>query len=306
MKATESGQSALTLRVHSVLYGNEPERILQTVQHLERAADFAIAAGIFSTVSLVYGDCSPDPVLSDSLLLQMRGQIVAIADVEYRFFDANLGSAEGHNRLLEDLRGDYVLIMNPDVMLAPNAIIELMRPFALSKTGMVEARQLPIEHPKQFDPATGETSWAATACTLIPAEVLKELAGFDSKAFFLYCDDVDFSWRVKLSGRKVIYQATAIAFHDKRLGRGGIWEAGAAEKYYSAEAALMLAHKYSRPDLVAQILADFKRNSEPHYAKAAATYESRRAEGSLPTPIDQDHRVGVFIQGAYAPHRFVM
>lgn len=301
-----NNQSLPTLRVHSILYGNEPERIRQAIEHLNRAADFAIASGVFSAVELVYGDCSPEPALSDEFVRELGKSCEAISSFEHRFFDANLGSAQGHNRLLEDVDSDYVLIMNPDIMLAPHTLLELFRPYQFKQTGMVEARQLPIEHPKAYDPKTGETSWAATACALIPTLVIKELGGFDHETFFLYCDDVDFSWRVRLSGRKVIYQATAIVYHDKRLGQSGAWQPGEAEKYYSAEAALLLAHKYSRPDLVKAILRDFSNSQEPHFQRAVDNYEEREQNNTLPNPIDPDHKVGAFVNGAYAKHRFSM
>lgn len=302
----QSSESFPSLRVHSILYGNEPERIRQAIQHLNRAADFAVASGVFSKIDLVYGDCSPVPALSEDFVREIGDSCEAIRSFEHRFFDANLGSAHGHNRLLEDVDSDYVLIMNPDIMLAPQTLHELFQPYHAKHTGMVEARQLPIEHPKAYDPKTGETSWAATACALIPTAIIKELDGFDHKTFFLYCDDVDFSWRVRLSGRKVIYRASAIVYHDKRLATGGVWQPGEAEKYYSAEAALLLAHKYSRPDLVKAILRDFSNSQEPHFHKAVDNYEERQRNNALPTPIDPDHKVGIFVKGAYAKHRFSM
>lgn len=294
-----------TLRVHSVLYGNDAGRIDQAIEHLERAADFAIAGGVFGEVALVYGDCSPTRELENAVLRHAQPG-TALHRVEHRYFDANLGSAQGHNRLLEDLDDDYVLIMNPDIMMAPNALVELAKPFVDARTGMVEAKQLPLEHPKEYDPVTGETSWAATACTLIPATLIRELNGFDHETFFLYCDDVDFSWRVRLAGRKVIYRPSAAAFHDKRLGAKGQWVAGGAEKYYSAEAALMLAYKYHREDIVADILKYFKTTSEDTLLAAAREFETRREAGKLPMQIDPGHKVAVFKDGAYAPHRFVM
>lgn len=294
-----------TLRVHSVLYGNEPERIGQAIEHLERAADLAIASGAFKKVSLVYGDCSPTPVLEQAVTAHAR-EGSALHEVRHRYFDANLGSAQGHNRLLEDLVDDYVLIMNPDIMMAPNALVELAKPFADSKAGMVEAKQLPIEHPKEYNPISGETSWAATACTLIPSALIRELGGFDHETFFLYCDDVDFSWRVRLAGKKVIYRPSASAFHDKRLGAKGKWVAGGAEKYYSAEAALMLAYKYHREDIVTEVLKYFETTNDDTLLAAAKEFETRRDTGRLPMQIDPDHKVAIFKDGAYAPHRFVM
>jgi GT2 family glycosyltransferase len=295
-----------SLRIHSVLYGNDHDRLLQSAQHLERAADMAIAASAFSTVQLVYGDCSPYPLLDSAFLDALTRNCPAIAKIDYRFFDRNLGSAGGHNRLLEDNLHDCVLIMNPDVMLAPNTLIELARPLVDERVGLIEARQLPVEHPKEYDLTTGETSWASTACALIKENVIKHLRGFDAEAFFLYCDDVDFSWRTRLNGFKVIFQPSAIVFHDKRLSHEGRWAPSDAEKYYSAEAALMLAYKYSREDIVLRLLSGFRRAGADHLLRAAATFESRRVAGTLPAPLDSPHAVAQFIDGFYARHRFAL
>ena len=70
---------------------------------------------------------------------------------------------------------------------------------------MTEARQTPVEHHKEYDPQTGVTSWAATALAMIPYAVFQEVGGFDEKTFFMYCDDVDFSWMVREAGYQIIY-----------------------------------------------------------------------------------------------------
>lgn len=292
------------LRIHSILYGNDPARIAQTIEHLDRAVDHAIAKGCYAGALLTYGDCSPKRVFSDRALEALRKPLYALSRFEYRFFGKNLGSALGHNTLLEEADSQDVLIINPDIMLAPNAIVELARKLEDPSVGMVEAKQLPIEHAKAYDLATGETSWAATACTLIRGSTHRLLNGFDHKSFFLYCDDVDFSWRVRLAGQKVVYVPTALAYHDKHLGPRGAWVAGAAERYYSAEAALFLAYKYSRPDLTARWLVDFDASGDDNLLKAAASFRTREAEGALPEPVDAQHQVGQFVDGYYAKHRF--
>ena len=296
---------APTLQVDSILYQNEPARIRKTISHLNRAADLAIASGALSSVELVYGDCSPRAVLNDGCLWEVSSESYALRQIRYRVFRRNLGSALGHNLLGRRATSDYILVMNPDVLLAPDALIELMKPFADPGVGMTEARQLPIEHPKAFDPTTGATSWATTACAMTPTRVLKELGGFDHKTFFLYCDDVDYSWRVRLQGMKVVFCNNAVVFHDKRLGHDGGWMPGKAEQYYSAEAALMMAHKYSRPDIVADILRTYVGSGVDFLEKAAATYQRRKDAGLVPTPIDPGHRVAEFIgNGQYGRHRY--
>lgn len=300
--STES--NARVLQVNSVLFENRSEDVRRTIECLNRAADLAIARGAFSAVRLTYGDCSKSPILSKEFLDAVREDSDALESVEHVFFDKNMGSARGHNALLKDTAAPYTLVMNPDVRLAPTCLVELAKHMLSPDTGMVEAKQLPIEHPKAFNEKTGETSWAATACALFPTALLKALEGFDADTFFLYCDDVDVSWRIRLGGKKVIYEPAAIIFHDKRLGLGGHWQVGEAEKYFSAEAALLLAYKYSRNDIVNHIIADFKAAPDPVYARALKSFEDRKANNTLPATLDADHKVGQFIEGAYASHRF--
>lgn len=296
-------RSKIKVQVNSVLYGNRAEDIRRTVECLDRAADLAIAGGHASEVCLTYGDCSPKPVFDKAFLERLSSSSPALASIRHEWFDANLGSARGHNALLDKTNADYVLVMNPDVRLEPRCLVELLLAFKDDTVGMVEAKQLPIEHPKSFA-VDGEASWAATACALFPMPLMKQLKGFDADTFFLYCDDVDMSWRIRLAGKKVVYQPSAVIYHDKRLGKGGAWQVGAAERYYSAEAALLLAYKYSREDILKRIVADFKVASDPVFSKSLEEFERRKRENKLPEQIDPDHQVGQFIEGAYSTHRF--
>jgi hypothetical protein len=294
-----------------VLYGNEPERVRQSIAHLNRAADLAIAAGVFKSVSLAYGDSSPQPCLGDKFLDAVREESPALTRIDHLFFDGNLGSAKGHNTLIVDAQiqeteWEALLIMNPDVMLAPDALIELARPLADPHVGMVEARQLPIEHPKEYHKSTGETGWATTACALIPMDVIRELNGFDQETFFLYCDDVDFSWRARLTGHRIIYQPSAVVFHDKRLAAGGQWAPTNSEQYYSAEAALLMAYKYSRDDITQRLLKSFAASDVPHLRKAANEFERRKAAGELPEQIDPKGVVAEFVDDYYTKHRYAL
>ena len=141
---------------------------------------------------------------------------------------------------------------------------------------------------------------------MMPLSLYNEVGGFDASSFFLYCDDVDLSWRVRRSGYRIIFQPAAVCFHDKRLSPGGDWQPSDAEKYYSAEAALLIAHKWSRPDLVAKHIKMFVNSGVDHLCRAAAEFARRRDEGKLPEPLDAQHDVGNFIEANYGPQRFTM
>jgi hypothetical protein len=293
-----------TLQVQSVLYNNDFTAIKRAVESLARAAELAISAGACTEVTLRYGDSSGLPCLSDTALNDLRINHGGPLTIEYDHFAGNLGSARGHNRLASDTGSDFILVQNPDVVVSPRLIETLLGCFNRAGVGMAEAKQIPIEHPKDYDAVTGETSWATTACAMIPMALFRQLDGFDADSFFLYCDDVDFSWRVRLAGFFVIFQPEAIAFHDKRLSIHGDWQPSAAEKYYSAEASLILAHKWSRGDLTNKYLDLFAKSEDLNQMKAADVFEKLRSGARLPAAIDPDHRVGQFIDVFYAKHRY--
>ena len=296
----------VSLRVQSILFNNDPGDVQHALESLARAAELAMRAGVISRAEVAYGDCSPKTVFTAAAISDMNQRYAArgIDRIDYRFFDANLGSAGGHNRLLEELGSDLVMIQNPDVIAAPNLISEMIRPLMQPGVGQVEARQIPIEHPKYYDPLTGETGWASTACAMVPRQLIEEVERFDAKTFFLYCDDVDLSWRIRLAGYRIVFQASACVFHDKRLTPDGHATVGAAEEYYSAEAALLLTHKYSRPDLAAKLGDSMLIGGTEAQRRAVAEYRRRARDGLLPAPLDTEHRIAEFVNHAYANHRF--
>lgn len=77
-----------------------------------------------------------------------------------------------------------------------------------------------------------------------------------------------------------------------------------SERRYSAEAALFLAHKWSRPDLVERYLEVFSNSEEEDMRRASVLFEERRRRGLLPAPVDPEHRTAQFLNGFYARHRF--
>ncbi len=303
-KAGQIVDGARSLVVQSILFGNRPEDIQRAADAVANSAKWAIEEGFLGKWTLHLGDSSPERVLQDDRLAHMReSALEAGGSLDYDFFGANLGHGGGHNALAAQSHSDALLFLNPDALVAPGTLTELFR--ALSDgVGIVDARQVPFEHPKTFAVGSGDTSWASGSCSLTWRTAFNEVGGFDSETFFLYCDDVDYSWRIKLAGYRVVHQPAARVFHDKRLTLAGAMQASSAEVYYSAEAGLLLAHKYSRPKIVRSILTAFDRSDEEPLHRAAAEYRQRRLTGSLPNPLDGTHNVGQFIAGNYAVHRY--
>lgn len=292
--------------VQSVLYNNKLDAVRRALTSLSRSVELGVYAGVISKVTVHLGDSSALPCLSQDQVRELRSEFKNTFTIAYDAFGANLGTAKGHNRLARGNDAEFMLIQNPDVIMSPRTLEILAGTFRTPRVGMVEAKQLPIEHPKDYDPVTGETSWATTACVMFPAALFHKIGGFDADSFFMYCDDLDFSWRVRLAGYKVIFQPAAAVFHDKRLSIEGKWMPSAAEVYYSAEAALFLAHKWSRPDLVERHLKSFWRSNDKDLTKAYDAFMNRRESGTLPTPLDPDNKIAQFVDGNYAKHRFAL
>jgi GT2 family glycosyltransferase len=300
----ESGSGPRSLAVQSVLYGNAANDIVRAGLAVANSVALARKDHMVDAWALLIGDCSPEPVLGAAHLATLRDAVEAAGGrLSYEAFGKNLGSAAGHNALARLDQSELMVILNPDAQVAPDSITVLARTVR-GDVGIAEARQVPLEHPKFFEPTTGATSWASTACAMTTREAFDRVGGFDSETFFLYCDDVDYSWMLRLAGYRVVFEPAAAVFHDKRLTTSGDWPAGAAEIYYSAEAAILLAYKYSRPELVNAILRRFRRQGSEETLKAVAEFEARRREGRLPRPIDPDHKVAEFVRDNYAVHRY--
>lgn len=295
-----------TIQAQAVIYHNDKQALLKTLEHLSNAIRVERGErGRLGQVKMVYGDASETPVFSEEEFAGIRETFGGFIDLEYRFFGFNSGFGKGQNLLAEDCRSDYLLVMNPDIMVNPRFFLDMLSPFSDAAVGMVEARQTPVEHHKEYDMTTLETDWAAMACVLIPTPVWKKLKGIDCDTFFMYCEDVDFSWRLRLLGYKIIYQAGAPVFHAKRIGSKGQWQPGSAEVYYSAESALLMAHKWANRKLEKSILNDFESSSNQIYRDIAENFKKREKEGRLPEPVEGAEKVAVFENGYYSKNRFV-
>ncbi len=291
-----------SLRAQTVLYDTDEATLRRFFHGLSAACLLARRNGVVGRTVLAVGDSSATAMaFTDSV---PAGEWGPFDDVSYLHFGANLGSGGGHNRLFEGMGEDLVLVMNPDTYASPRMIGELVAGLDDPTVGVVEARQLPLEHPKSHDLDTGDTSWASGSCFLARARVIADTGGFDPEFFFLYGDDVDFSWRARLQGWRVVHRPSARVFHDKRLTPDGYVQATTLEPRYSAEVSVLLPWRYSRRDLAEARLAKLESSPDPLQRDVAASLRQRIAEGRMPEPLDPEHRVGQFVDGEYAVHRF--
>jgi hypothetical protein len=293
-----------SLRIQSVLFHTDPAGARRLVESLANAVRIAQDAGRIDASHLALGDCGDPPSLTAEQIDDLRVLVGDTFSLEYTVFGANLGHGGGHNRLAEGLAEDFLLIVNPDAVAEALLVARLAERLADPGVGIAEARQLPVEHPKEYDPDTGDTPWASMACALLRAEAVRQVGLFDADTFFMHGDDVDLSWRMRLAGWKIAHQPTARVFHDKAIGMHGYIEANAVERVHGALAGLLLAYKYSRDDELTALIGIMQEGS-PEQREALRIYAERSDAGRLPLPrLDREGRVAEFVMGNFARHRF--
>jgi GT2 family glycosyltransferase len=171
--------------------------------------------------------------------------------------DANLGFARPINQALEASLGKYMLLLNPDTIVLPGAINELVAyvesnpevgicgPKVLNRDGSLQkACRRGVSRPwaafsyfsglstlfprsKFFggyllnylaEDETHEVDGISGSCMLIRRQVSEQIGYLDER-FFAYQEDADYCFQAKNSGWKVVYLPTAQIIHFG--GQGG-------------------------------------------------------------------------------------
>ena len=135
----------------------------------------------------------------------------------------NLGFGRAHNASVHNGRSEYVLFLNPDTELSAVCLNLLLNAARRNGAGVVawEARQMPYEHPKIYDPITMEAPWSSAACLLVRREAFDRAGGFD-RNIFLYGEDVDLSWRLQDICGPIHYVPQAVVVHNSYSEPGEI------------------------------------------------------------------------------------
>jgi N-acetylglucosaminyl-diphospho-decaprenol L-rhamnosyltransferase len=191
------------LRIGIVLFENsvlELERLARSLGASELGPDL--------TLDIRVRDNSPAATLGPAVT-------GLLGDGVYRWTGANRGYGATHNQGMQEAfstAADAYLCLNPDAVLHPRCLRELWSTATLPGTGLVDARTFPEEHPKPYDPDSGETPWCTGTALLVLRAAFDATAGFD-EALFMYGEDVDLSWRVRAAGLQARTAAGALVHH---------------------------------------------------------------------------------------------
>jgi len=141
--------------------------------------------------------------------------------------EINRGFAGGNNLGVTHSHGEYILLLNNDTWVKNNFLAELMSQYDTVKSDVIAPLESSYAGERQvryimtidiFGHGFGihntnrQSFYLPGACLLFSKKLYNETDGLD-KDFFMYCEEVDWFWRLHLLG-KTIYQCNDIfVFH---------------------------------------------------------------------------------------------
>jgi GT2 family glycosyltransferase len=184
----------------------------------------------------------------------------------------NFGYAQGYNVALSQVSADYYVLLNSDVEVTANwisPIIALMESdpsiaacqpkllsydqrqemeYAGAGGGFIDKLGYPFCRGRLFQSLeqdneqyndTCEIFWASGACMFVRASVFWEAEGLD-KDFFAHMEEIDFCWRVKNLGYRIMYCGTSTIYH---VGGGSLPKSAARKTYLNIRNNLIMLYK---------------------------------------------------------------
>ena len=126
----------------------------------------------------------------------------------------NLGFGAGHNFAIAKGSAPFCLVTNVDLLFEPDCLKKIVSIASrdITRVAAWELRQKPYEHPKYYDPVTGITNWNAHACILLRRTAFESIGGYD-ESLFMYCEDVEISYRLRRAGYLIRYCPSATVWH---------------------------------------------------------------------------------------------
>lgn len=154
--------------------------------------------------------------------------------------EENLGFSRGINAGLRQINSDVVVLLNNDVLVQPTWLAELIRPFQeASQIGIVGSKLLypdgtiqhlgaeltyPLAHSRHFHhkkaavgdvPAVQDVPYVTGAAMAVHRSVFSQIGLLDEMFHPFYYEEVDFCYRAKAAGFRVVVAAQATAVHNE-------------------------------------------------------------------------------------------
>jgi len=181
-----------------------------------------------------------DNASTDGTACRIREQFPSLKLVQS---DCNLGFAAGVNLAITQSESDVVLLLNSDAVIEPGFVSNMLEPFERSSTIGAVAGTLVFQRRPDIVASAGievfrnglaldfGVGWRRSDLTDRPvfgasggAVAYRRAAlndvGLFPEAFFMYLEDVDLAWRLRLRGWGTMLAANAVAAHAVSASSG--------------------------------------------------------------------------------------
>ncbi len=192
------------------------------------------AAVIADCLASVVGEVA-QVIVVDNNSSDTTGEIIqtAFPQVEYRKQSSNIGFGCANNLALAEVDTPYALLLNPDAVMQPGALIALLEAAARYPEAAILAPRLydaagQLQHSYKADIFTRDLPGRAPAPPLAEGDVCADFlsgavmvlhmqhmrqVGFFDPAIFLYYEDDDICLRVRQHGYGLVWVSGAAAVH---------------------------------------------------------------------------------------------
>jgi len=184
----------------------------------------------------------------------------------------NEGFAKGYNEALKQVTAEYYVLLNSDIEVTPGwiqPVISLMEndpmiaacqpklrsftdreyfEYAGAAGGFIDKYGYPyckgrlfqhIEKDEgQYD-TTGEIFWATGACMFVKSNIYHQFNGLDND-FFAHMEEIDFCWRLKNGGYKIMYCPDSVVYH---VGGGTLPKISSYKTYLNMRNNIVMLYK---------------------------------------------------------------
>ena len=168
--------------------------------------------------------------------------------------EKNEGVSEGLNVGIKNSNGEYIVLLNNDLIVAPKWLDYLFEAYEKNGSGLYQPKFLKMSDRSIIDSAGNlinifgfgysrekgkkdilkynsieEIGFAAGTCMFTAKEIFDKVGYFDKK-LFAYNEDLDLGWRARLLGYKSFYVPESIVYHH-----GSAQWKWSGEKFYLLE-----------------------------------------------------------------------